>query len=197
MATRSAHRAGSTPNDPASACRRLRDPTRTPRPTRRAPCRRPAPLRAAPRPPGTQSLEMVNFSIRLTRHVVARGRAKVTGTRDGRRALSGSIPPASTVLCIRATRGRACGAGQARNARGEPHHLSGGRREPETRTIEGAAPCGTEQRIKLCAFHGERESMRESALIVVTLGECLEGPRTRTCRGFLWCGLEAMPLSVS
>ena len=59
-------------------------------------------------------------------------------------------------------------------------------REPETRTIEGAAPCGTEQRIKLCAFHGERESMRESALIAVTLGECLDGPRTRTCRGFLW-----------
>jgi hypothetical protein len=77
-------------------------------------------------------------------------------------------------------------ADQARNARGEPHHLSGGRREPETRTIEGAAACGTEQRIKLCAFHGERESMRESAPIVVTLGECLDGPRTRTCRGFLW-----------
>ena len=57
---------GPAPDDPASACRRLRDPPRTPRPTRRAPCRRPAPLRASPRPPGTQSLEMVNFSVRLT-----------------------------------------------------------------------------------------------------------------------------------
>jgi hypothetical protein len=60
-----------------------------------------------------------------------------------RRALSGSAPPASTVLRIRAVRGRACGApltletsadpsgpdgegqatGQARDARGEPRYL--------------------------------------------------------------------------
>jgi hypothetical protein len=30
-------------------------------------CRRPAPLRASPRPPGTQSLEIVDFSVRLSR----------------------------------------------------------------------------------------------------------------------------------
>jgi hypothetical protein len=66
MATRSTHRVGPAPDDSASACRRLRDPPRTPRPTRRAPGRRPAPLRASPRPPGTQSLGMVNFSVRLT-----------------------------------------------------------------------------------------------------------------------------------
>ena len=55
MATRSTHRAGPAPDDPASACQRLSDPPRTPRPPRRAPFRRPAPLRASPRPPGTQS----------------------------------------------------------------------------------------------------------------------------------------------
>ena len=37
-------------------------------------------------------------------------RAKVTGTGPERRALSGSAPPASTVLRIRAPRGRAYGA---------------------------------------------------------------------------------------
>jgi hypothetical protein len=49
----------------------------------------------------------------------------------------------------------------------------------QARTIEDTALCGTEQRTKKCAFHGERESMTEPALIVVTLGACLDGPRTR------------------
>src|ERR1022692_80903 len=48
--------------------------------------------------------------------------------------------------------------------------------DPRTRTVEGAALCGTKQRIKLCAFNGERESMKEPALIAVTLGACLDGP---------------------
>jgi hypothetical protein len=61
-------------------------------------------------------------------------------------------------------------------------------REPGTRTIEGAAVCGTrtEDRGMRIQFHCERESMREPALIVVTLGACPDGPHTRTCRGFRW-----------
>ena len=66
MATRPAQRAGPVPDHPASAPRRLRDPIRTPRPTRRAPWPRPAPLRASPRLPGARSLEMVNSSSHLT-----------------------------------------------------------------------------------------------------------------------------------
>src|SRR5580658_7353801 len=67
---------------------------------------------------------------------------------------------------------------------------------PEIRTIEGAALCDAGQRIKLCAFHGERASMSEHALIVVTPGACLDGPHTRTCRGFLWleAGASRRPL---
>jgi len=52
MATRSAHRAGSPPDDPASAGRRLRDHPGTPRPALRAPGRRPGPIQPSPRRPG-------------------------------------------------------------------------------------------------------------------------------------------------
>src|SRR5580698_1123597 len=52
MATRSAHRAGSLPDDPASAGRRLRDHPGTPRPALRAPGRRPGPIQPSPRRPG-------------------------------------------------------------------------------------------------------------------------------------------------
>jgi hypothetical protein len=90
---------------------------------------------------------------------------------------------------------RSCdGSGQCRRRAATPSRdpiSAQDGREPETRNIEDAGRRGAEQRTKKCTFHGERENMREPALIVVTLGACLDGPRTRTCRGFLWRVQEA------
>ena len=73
-------------------------------------------------------------------------------------------------------------------------NLSGGREKPETRTIEGparratgTAPPGRLSRTegRLCAFDGERDSMREPAMTAVTPGACLNGLDTRPCRDAL------------
>jgi hypothetical protein len=61
---------------------------------------------------------------------------------------------------------------------------------PQRRARTDAGRCGTDQRTKM-HIHGERENMREPALIAVTLGACLDGPSTRTCRGFPWRVQEA------
>jgi len=50
---------------------------------------------------------------------------KITGAGPERRALSGSAPPASTVLRVRATRGRACGALLTLETSADPAGLDG------------------------------------------------------------------------
>ena len=65
VAARSAHRAVPAADDPTCSSRRLRDPTRTTAPARRAPRPRPAPLRGSPRLPDTQRLGVVHVSARL------------------------------------------------------------------------------------------------------------------------------------
>jgi hypothetical protein len=65
------------------------------------------------------------------------------------------------------------------------------RTRPTRRSCQLSAACppgeqsaASGHRIKLCAFPGERRSMREPATTVVAFGACLKGSRGLICKGF-------------